>query len=83
MRLAECVARMTARSVNGVWWKDLTETDYLENLDYNSIKMDLQKVGCGGMEMYRSGVGYGKVMGAGECDINKPSVSVKCEEFFE
>jgi hypothetical protein len=55
----------------------------LENLDYNNIKMDLQKLGWGGMEMYRSGEGEGKLMGAGECGINKPSVCVKCEEFFD
>ena len=37
----------------GFWWGDLREGDHLEDLrrrlEYN-IKMDIRKVGCGGMD---------------------------------
>jgi hypothetical protein len=46
----------------------------------NNIKMDLQEVGCGGMDWIE--LAQGQVAGTCECG-NEPSGSVKCEEFLD
>jgi len=43
----------------------------------NNIKMDLQEVGCGGMDWIE-----GQVAGTCECG-NEPSGSIKCGEFLD
>ena len=49
---------------------------------WDNMKVDLEEVGCGGMEMDRPGSRYGQVAGTFKCG-NEPSGSVKCEEFLD
>ena len=46
------------------------------------MKMDLEEVGCGGMELDRAGSGWGQVAGTCECG-NEPSGSIKCGECLD
>jgi hypothetical protein len=54
MRWAGHVERKgKSRDAYRVWWRNLREIDHLEDPGVdggNNIKMDLQKVGCGGMD---------------------------------
>jgi len=46
----------------------------------DNIKMDLQEMGCGGVD--RAGSGYEQVAGTCECG-NEPSGFTKCGEFLD
>jgi hypothetical protein len=48
----------------------------------DNIKMDLQKVGCCGYGLGRTGSGQGQVAGTFDCG-NEPSGFIKCGEFFD
>jgi hypothetical protein len=48
----------------------------------DNIKMELQKVGCGGMDCDLFGSGHGQVAGTGECG-NELSGSIKSGEFLD
>ena len=53
MRWAGHVARMGAGKLHpGFWWGNLRERDYLKHpgVGEDNIKMDLQELGCGGMD---------------------------------
>ena len=43
--------------------------------------MDLQEVGCEGMDWNQCGSGQGQVAGSSECG-NEPSGSIECGEFL-
>jgi len=67
----------------GFLWGNLRERDHVEDQSCkfeDNIKMDLQEVGCEGMDwIYLT---QGQVAGTFECD-NEPSVSIKCGEFLD
>jgi len=48
----------------------------------DSIKMDLQEVGCGGCGLDRAGSGQGQLAGTCDCG-DEPSRSIKCGEFLD
>jgi len=51
MRWAGNVMRMGGEEAyTGFWWVNLKERNHLENPSFDNIKMDLQEVGCGGMD---------------------------------
>jgi len=39
-----------AEVYGGFWWGNRRERDHLEDPGVNKVKMDLQEVGCGGMD---------------------------------
>ena len=67
----------------GFLWRNLRERDHLEEQSYkfeDNIKMDLQKVGCEGMDwIYLT---QGQVAGACECG-NTTSDSIKCGRILD
>ena len=48
----------------------------------DNIRMDLQEVGCGGMDWIKVAQDRRQVVGTSECS-NEPSVSIKCEKFLD
>ena len=48
----------------------------------DDIKMDLQDVGCGGMDWFDLAQDRERVAGTCECG-NEPSGSIKCGEFLD
>ena len=48
----------------------------------DNIKMNLQEVGCGGIDLDRAGSGEGQVAGTCECG-NELSGSIKCGQFLD
>jgi hypothetical protein len=50
--------------------------------DHLDCVMDLQEVGCGGMDWIKMAQDKDKVAGTCDCG-NKPSGSIKCGEFLD
>ena len=69
----------------GFWWGYLRELYHLEDprrKSEDNIKMDLQEVGCGGMDRIELAQDKDKVAGTCECG-NEPSSSIICGEFLD
>ena len=73
------------RRIQGFGGGNLRERDHLGRPRRRwEDKMDLQEVGCGGIDWMKlaQDTGYGQVAGTCECG-NEPSVSIKCGEFLD
>jgi hypothetical protein len=70
--------------IQGFWWEYLRRGDHLGDPQHrweDNFKMDLQKVGCGGMDWIELAQD-GYVVGTCECD-NEPSRSIKRGELID